>query len=889
MAKKNFEPHPYGKFYLTNYIAKGGMAEIYRAKSFGIGGFEKIFALKRILPHLSEDEKFLTMLTDEARLTVQLNHKNIVQVFDFGQMEKQYYLSMELVEGLDLINFIEEHDQKKQSIPVDICCYIASQVAEGLHYAHNKKDGQGRPLKLIHRDISPHNVLLSYDGEVKITDFGIAKATSNLSHTQTGTIKGKACYLAPEQLLGKEIDGRCDIFANGLVLYEMLMGKRLFDGNSQVEVLGKINATHITPEMLPSSIPEKLRFILGKALAYDCNERYSSATDFAQALRDYLSEFHPGFHQSKLADYFKNRYKKEILTLEKRLEPPISRELKETLIHFTGENIMAKASESKELLEKTLIDQESLPGASATSPAKAFWLSSKAVALPLFFISFILFIFSDFLKPLISLAPFFFLIAGGMAGIIYLSKIKKYLSSNPPGKVLRSKNGEVLVFASLSIFVWGLITLLSFATPTKGVLASNIGPIATLQAKLLKIGTDIEDIKTNTKEIKSQTTQIAKDVTDIKKAIENLESTGGEIIDNPKTPQDFYHNARIYALEGRTQKAITAYEEFLKQAPDFIDAHESFQSLLNNTAGHEQTKRKYNQLLAQYPDSKVVRLMTAKLSKEGSRIQKLKQLIAEDPQFAPAYFELGDSLFRDNLTLSTTTEIDRMKKLYEQFKDLDEQGYFKRYYVDKEAIDKVYAKVKRFYSQFEGHGKQVTQKPMRVDVQNNHNGTYSITIIPMEQGAKEIYYSVDDPENLKSSGKSPWLKDSSGQPMPNYQVIVPGFKSGTYTIYSQYKDRNGELSAIQKTQHSTQDIHVLYTGHKFRMLDDGRREISLNIKSKIDFKTYQYSIDNPNLDQSTDTLLIDTTTTPGSHTVYIKGIKNNGQASKLYEIPVIIP
>jgi len=234
------KPVPFGKYYLLERINVGGMAEVFKAKTFGVEGFERLLAVKRILPNIAEDEEFITMFIDEAKIAVQLQHANIAQIFDLGKVDDSYFIALEYVNGRDLRSIFDRMRSRGEALPIALACHVMMQVCEGLDYAHNKRDGQGRELHLIHRDISPQNVLIGYDGEVKLIDFGIAKAAGKASTTQAGILKGKFGYMSPEQVRGLPIDKRSDIFAVGIVLYELLTGERLFVGETDFSTLEKV-------------------------------------------------------------------------------------------------------------------------------------------------------------------------------------------------------------------------------------------------------------------------------------------------------------------------------------------------------------------------------------------------------------------------------------------------------------------------------------------------------------------------------------------------------------------------------------------------------------------------------------------------------------------------
>lgn len=219
---------PQQRYKVLEKIAAGGMAEVYRAESAGLEGFKKIVAIKRVLPHLSEKKQFIGMFLDEARVSAHLSHSNCVQVFDIGVGDNTYFIVMEYVDGADLKGLIEHRRKVSQPFPIEEACLICVRICEGLAYAHELVDGKGESLNIVHRDMSPPNVLITRHGEVKIVDFGLAKANSQLEHSEPGIIKGKFSYLSPEAAKGGIVDARTDIFAVGIILWEMLAGRRLF-------------------------------------------------------------------------------------------------------------------------------------------------------------------------------------------------------------------------------------------------------------------------------------------------------------------------------------------------------------------------------------------------------------------------------------------------------------------------------------------------------------------------------------------------------------------------------------------------------------------------------------------------------------------------------------
>lgn len=298
-------PVPFGRYALTARIATGGMAEIFKAELLGIEGFAKTLALKRILPFWSERKEFVTMLVDEAKVLVHLNHPNIVQVYELGKVGESYFIAMEYVEGGDLRQLTRQLANRGETLPQDLAITIVLEALHGLHYAHHRSVEQSGPLDLIHRDVSPQNILLSTSGEVKVTDFGIAKAVTQSHETQTGVLKGKYAYMAPEQALGKALDQRSDLFAMGIVLWELLFGERLFATNNDMHTLSKVREAEVFfPEDKLKSLYPGLQQVLLRALAKNKDERFATADDFAEALESCLPSGHR-VRQSTRANFFR--------------------------------------------------------------------------------------------------------------------------------------------------------------------------------------------------------------------------------------------------------------------------------------------------------------------------------------------------------------------------------------------------------------------------------------------------------------------------------------------------------------------------------------------------------------------------------------------------------
>ncbi|HEX7840986.1 MAG TPA: serine/threonine-protein kinase, partial [Kofleriaceae bacterium] len=298
MAERQFGPYK-----LVRQIAVGGMAEIHLAKTGGIAGFEKYVALKMIHPNFAEDEQFIQMLVDEAKIAVQLTHGNIAQTFDLGRVGETYYITMEYVDGADLYKLLRRASEQELEMPLDVCAFVGKEVASALDHAHRKRDHAGKPLGIVHRDVSPQNVLVSYSGEVKLVDFGIAKATMKARQTAVGVIKGKYYYMSPEQAWGDPIDHRSDIFSAGIVLYEMLTGQMLYLEEDLHKLLEMARSAEIRPpSVLRKGVPPQLERIVMHALAKVPGERYQSAGDFATDLERFLHAYSPVFTAAKVSN-----------------------------------------------------------------------------------------------------------------------------------------------------------------------------------------------------------------------------------------------------------------------------------------------------------------------------------------------------------------------------------------------------------------------------------------------------------------------------------------------------------------------------------------------------------------------------------------------------------
>ena len=316
-------PKQFGKYLLLEKIGSGGMAEIFKAVIRGAGDFQKVLVIKRILLAYSRDPTFVKMFVDEARITAPLQHANIVSIYEFDQVGGQYYLAMDFVNGRDLQRVMARANRLGRGIPTEVALHIVAEVCKALWYAYNARDAHGNPLRIIHRDISPSNILVSYDGEVKVTDFGVAKAANSTAKEASGSggLKGKLGYMSPEQVLGRELDHRSDLFSLGIVLFECLTLKRLFLGRSDLQTLMNVRDADIEKRLdRHPEIPAPVAEILRKSLAKVPDKRYRSAPDFQTDIHDYLFEKGRRAGQESVAafmrDLFAQEAEQEILPLE---------------------------------------------------------------------------------------------------------------------------------------------------------------------------------------------------------------------------------------------------------------------------------------------------------------------------------------------------------------------------------------------------------------------------------------------------------------------------------------------------------------------------------------------------------------------------------------------
>jgi serine/threonine protein kinase len=316
----------FGRYFLLDRVAQGGMAEIYRARLASVDGAGRLLVIKRILAGHGADQEFVSMFRSEIKMMMGFNHPHIVQLYDFGEEQEQPYIAMEFVDGKNLRQFLMKLAEVGQCLPVEVAVSMITQSAAGLHYAHSYKDKiSGEPLYLVHRDISPQNILISYDGTIKVIDFGIAKADVEGDNTRAGIIKGKPSYLSPEQISGEKLDGRSDIFALGIVFWELLTGRKLFaaPGENEFAVLKLIEScqTYVKPpSQFNAEIPKELDHIVLRMLAKQREKRFQTAEELQGTLHRFLTSFVPDFSPSDISHWARGLFKNEIVRDRQRLQ-----------------------------------------------------------------------------------------------------------------------------------------------------------------------------------------------------------------------------------------------------------------------------------------------------------------------------------------------------------------------------------------------------------------------------------------------------------------------------------------------------------------------------------------------------------------------------------------
>jgi len=338
------------RYELVAELGTGGMASVHLARARGAGGFHKWVAIKRVHPHLAKEVEFVDMFLDEARIAAQLQHPNVAQVFELGQSGEQYFLAMEYLHGESLDRVNRRLFRGGAALPWEVAACIVARVARGLHHAHEARGPDGEPMHVVHRDVTPHNVFVTYDGHVKLTDFGVAKAAGRLTKTVTGTMKGKMAYASPEQLAGAPLDRRSDIFALGVVLWESCAGKRLFRGASDAETVQRILSGERPPlGKVRPEVPAALEAVTDRALQHEVRDRYATAAEMAVDLEALLRDVEPAVDDRRIAEtmhahFAEDRARKDALLREGSSSGTSWRRAKAT---ETAPTASAKAEDSK--------------------------------------------------------------------------------------------------------------------------------------------------------------------------------------------------------------------------------------------------------------------------------------------------------------------------------------------------------------------------------------------------------------------------------------------------------------------------------------------------------------------------------------------------------------
>jgi serine/threonine protein kinase len=301
------DPSPFGKYLLLGLIARGGMAEVYRAKQRSGSHQDRLLAIKCMRPQLAKEARFVEMFIREGKLAVLLDNDSIVRTYEIGRIEGRYFIAMEYIGGKDLTQILRRCQESNQRIPVPHACFITARMSEGLHYAHTRQDGEGRPLNIVNRDVSPSNVRISYEGDIKLLDFGIAQAMLKFT-SEIGVLKGKFSYMSPEQIRGMPVDARTDVFSTGIILHEMLTTEKLFRGDTEFALMEKVRKAEVPPpSKFNRRVPEALDRIVLRALARDLPDRYQSARELSDDLQAFMAQYR--FQTSEMQEFMRNLFR----------------------------------------------------------------------------------------------------------------------------------------------------------------------------------------------------------------------------------------------------------------------------------------------------------------------------------------------------------------------------------------------------------------------------------------------------------------------------------------------------------------------------------------------------------------------------------------------------
>lgn len=410
-----------GQYSLKKKIAQGGMAEIYKGLAMDIHGTQRTVVIKKILPHIAANREFVDMLVSEAKIAVQLSHGNIAQIYDLGRAGSDYFMVMEFVDGKSLSQIHKKSLKEGHLIPLDHLCYFISEVANGLDYMHGKKDEAGDPLNIVHRDISPQNIIISHSGTVKIIDFGIAKAATKIDKTESGILKGKFAYMSPEQARGENIDNRSDIFSLGVIFHEMACGRRLFkDKDNKATIRNVRRADILPPSKFKADLPKEIDDIAMKALVKDPEHRYQNAGEMRDDLVRFLHTYYPDYQPSSIAKLIEGLFgQDDVNEEEEEMTPLLIVDQTQAAIQLDPSSVLNKfmifddaAKDVKDEPKEPLVDDEpKAPGPTIKDRLKKIWPVIKTAGVSISIIGVIaamgfagykynvLGLWSDFLNP----------------------------------------------------------------------------------------------------------------------------------------------------------------------------------------------------------------------------------------------------------------------------------------------------------------------------------------------------------------------------------------------------------------------------------------------------------------------------------------------------------
>lgn len=328
-----------GRYQLTDRIGHGGMAEIFRAFTYTAEGHRRDIAVKKLLPHYVEDQHFIDMLLDEFKLVSHLKHPGIAEVFEMTRVQDALLIAMEFVDGKDLRSTVEKARASRQLLDLDDLSYVVARALDGLHHAHGARDEHGEPLCIVHRDFSPSNILVGYDGHIKLCDFGVAKARNNRVKTKTGIIKGKVKYMSPEQAFGQPLDFRSDLFSAGSVLYELATGRPPFTAKTEIDLIFAVrDAEPIPCQVVNPRVPDALAHIIERSMHRSRSARYQSGAEFRDALLNFIRQYNPRYKRTKFSSFLRTLWAEEI---EKELRAMESVVIDESSPRDLGRNLLA--------------------------------------------------------------------------------------------------------------------------------------------------------------------------------------------------------------------------------------------------------------------------------------------------------------------------------------------------------------------------------------------------------------------------------------------------------------------------------------------------------------------------------------------------------------------